>query len=248
MKMRLLSGRVSFVLLAAWVPTWVSAQTHNVVAKVTIKMAAEIGPAVAGASGSDPSDAVVWLTPADGTKVNLEAKNAKRPQMAQHNRAFQPNLLVVPVGSTVDFPNTDPFFHNVFSLFDGKRFDLGLYEAGQSNSVRFDRVGVSLLFCNIHPEMNGVVIVLDTPYYGVSDGTGSVELRGVPDGDYQVHVWYARSSPESLHAIARKVTISNSSYDLGLITIAANPPLSLTHKNKYGQEYPSNSGTSYKQP
>jgi len=65
-------------------------------------------------------------------------------------------VLVVPVGSVVDFPNHDPFFHNVFSLFDGKRFDLGLYEAGATNSVRFDRLGVSFLFCNIHPEMSAV--------------------------------------------------------------------------------------------
>lgn len=248
MKMRVVSGCLSLALLAACIPMPTSAQSQNVVAKVAIKPAAEAESSAAWNLGSSAAGVVLWLTATDGTKVNAVAKSAKHLEIAQHNRAFEPNLLVVPVGSTVDFPNKDPFFHNVFSLFDGKRFDLGLYEAGGSSSVRFDRVGVSLLFCNIHPEMNAVVIALDTPYYGVSDSAGSVELHGVPDGNYQLHVWYERSSPESLHAVTRRVTVSSSSRDLGVITVAGNPLLTLTHKNKYGQEYPSNTGSGYKQP
>ena len=76
---------------------------------------------------------------------------------------FTPHILVVPVGSVVRFPNADPFFHNVFSLFDGKRFDLGLYEAGSTKEVTFSREGLSYIFCNIHPEMSAVVISLSTP-------------------------------------------------------------------------------------
>ena len=85
----------------------------------------------------------------------------------QKNRVFQPHLLIIPVGSVVQFPNADPFFHNVFSLFDGKRFDLGLYEAGSTKSVTFSREGVSYIFCNIHPEMSAVILTLSTSLYSV---------------------------------------------------------------------------------
>ena len=83
---------------------------------------------------------------------------------------FTPHLLVVPVGATVAFPNADPFFHNVFSLFDGKRFDLGLYEAGSSRNVHFERKGISYIFCNIHPQMAAIVIALTTPLWATAAG------------------------------------------------------------------------------
>src|SRR6185295_5385878 len=89
-------------------------------------------------------------------------------RMVQKNKKFEPRLLAIPIGSSVDFPNQDPFFHNVFSLYNGKRFDLGLYEAGGSKTVRFDKAGVSFIFCNIHPEMTATVFVVSTPYYAVS--------------------------------------------------------------------------------
>ena len=92
----------------------------------------------------DLSDVVLWLKPLDragGGGPVLTEQSHKKLQLTQKDKSFQPHVLVVPVGSAVDFPNRDPFFHNVFSMFDGKRFDLGLYEAGASNSVRFDRLG-----------------------------------------------------------------------------------------------------------
>ena len=76
---------------------------------------------------------------------------------------------MIPAGGKVEFPNHDPFFHNVFSLFDGKRFDLGLYESGTTHFVQFDKPGISFIFCNIHAQMNAVVIALNTPYYAISD-------------------------------------------------------------------------------
>ena len=86
--------------------------------------------------------------------------------LRQKNKTFEPHLLVVTKGSTVEFPNLDPWFHNVFSLFNGKKFDLGLYEAGTTRTVHFDREGVSYIFCNIHPEMSAVVVVVASSYYG----------------------------------------------------------------------------------
>ncbi len=127
------------------------------------------------------------------------------PTITQRDKAFEPHLLVVPVGTVVQFPNKDPFFHNVFSLFDGKRFDLGLYEAGSSKPVHFDRAGVSFLFCNIHPEMSAVIVAVGSPYYAVSDKDGHVTLPNVPDGRYEVRVWYERSMPEELKKLAEVV-------------------------------------------
>src|SRR5215469_8130078 len=115
--------------------------------------------------------AVVWLQPRAPSLVPTAAPG--HFTLLQKDRAFVPHLLVIPAGSVVSFPNADPFFHNVFSLFNGKRFDLGLYEAGATREVVFSRVGVSYIFCNIHPEMSAVVVALSTPFYGISDKKGS---------------------------------------------------------------------------
>jgi hypothetical protein len=169
-------------------------------------------------------------------------------QVVQKNKSFHPHLTVVRVGSMVDFPNHDPFFHNVFSLFDGKRFDLGLYEAGATNSVRFDHVGVSYLFCNIHPEMSAVVVAVDTPYYGVSDKAGNLAIENVPNGKYELHVWYERSVPDVLKGLTRYVTFATDSRDLGAITVPQDPAFTPAHKNKYGQDYAPPPKPGYSQP
>jgi plastocyanin len=158
-------------------------------------------------------------------------------QLVQRNKSFEPHILVVQVGAPVQFPNKDPFFHNVFSLYDGKRFDLGLYEAGSSKTVHFDRPGVSFLFCNIHPEMSAVVIAVDSPYHGLSDRTGHVNIAGVPNGRYRMHVWYERSLAADLQQLERVVTISPSERALDPIRVIENPDFTLAHKNKYGQDY-----------
>ena len=198
----------------------------------------------------DASDVVVWLRPLDASPVEpVSGEQArKRPQVIQKNKSFQPHLTVVRVGSVVDFPNHDPFFHNVFSLFDGKRFDLGLYEAGATNSVRFDHPGVSYLFCNIHPEMSAVVLALDTPYYGVSDKHGSITIENTPDGKYELHLWYERSVPEALKALTRNINISAELRDLGTIAVPEDPGFAPAHKNKYGQDYPPPPKQGYSQP
>ena len=108
---------------------------------------------------SKAGDVVLWLTPLEGVDQPLPASFTQQPpRLVQLNKSFQPHILVVPVGSVVEFPNHDPFFHNVFSLFEGKRFDLGLYEAGTTRDVRFDKVGISYIFCNIHPQMSAVIL------------------------------------------------------------------------------------------
>jgi plastocyanin len=190
-------------------------------------------------SAADASGVVVWLVPADGS-AEAEAQTVaggRSPQIIQRNKTFEPHVLAVQVGTVVAFPNEDPFFHNIFSLFDGKRFDLGLYEAGTTRSVRFDRAGVSFLFCNIHPQMSAVVIAVETPYFALSDRAGHWVIPGVPDGRYEMHVWYERSLPEDLKSLARPVVISASNRTLDRIRVVQNPNFTLAHKNKYGQDY-----------
>jgi len=181
---------------------------------------------------------VVWLTPEAGTVKPVTFRQMKQPRLVQRNKSFDPHLLVVPVGSVVAFPNHDPFFHNVFSLFEGKRFDLGLYEAGSTRDVHFDKPGISYIFCNIHPEMSAVVVALETPYYGISDLRGQVVIAGVPSGKYVLRVWHESALPETLKAMTREVTISATSSTLGVLRIAESN-LPSGHKNLYGLEYDS---------
>jgi plastocyanin len=225
-------------------------QLNTVSAHVEIKKKADPKQVKEARLPANLSEVVLWLKPreiAEADSAPAEQPH-KRLQLIQKNKNFQPHVLVVPVGSTVDFPNHDPFFHNVFSLFDGKRFDLGLYEAGATNSVRFDRLGVSFLFCNIHPEMSAVVIAVDTPYYGVSDGAGNITIHDLPDGKYELHMWYERSLPEDLKTLKRSVTVSATTKDLGTILVLENPNFSPAHKNKYGQDYTSPSAQPYSNP
>jgi len=199
------------------------------------------------------SGAVVWLEQVPGTTdIPIPTAPANTPgplRLTQRNKSFEPHLLVVPVGAAVEFPNRDPFFHNVFSLFEGKRFDLGLYEAGTTRSVHFDRVGISYIFCNIHPEMSAVVVALNTPYYGISDQRGDIVIPGVPPGRYVLHVWHQSSLPESLNLLSRQVTVSQAENSIGVVRLTATD-LPSTHKNKYGRDYdrPTPASPAYARP
>jgi plastocyanin len=193
---------------------------------------------------------VVWLTPLSESGSENALLPARRAVLLQKNKTFEPHLLVIPVGSEVDFPNKDPFFHNVFSLFDGKRFDLGLYESGTTRSIRFDRAGVSFLFCNIHSEMSAVIVTLDTPYFSISDRTGQVTIPNVPPGRYALHTWREGTSTTALKNLMKSILVSSGSASFGKLVMPDNAPLPLTHKNKYGQDYvnPNPPGVVYEHP
>jgi len=225
------------------------AQQAPVTAQVEILKRGAETESVASGETADRSNVVIWLSPLVRAAAAAESPSAQPvPQLVQHNKSFEPHVLVVQVGSEVRFPNKDPFFHNVFSLFDGKRFDLGLYEAGSSKSVRFDRAGVSFLFCNIHEQMSGVVIAVDTPYFGLSDRAGRVSIPNVPGGRYQMYVWFERSSVADLKNLDRVVTISDSARSLGKIRVLEKRNFTLAHKNKYGQDYVPPPTAGYSQP
>jgi len=181
---------------------------------------------------------VVWLTPVPaGADPLVMPSSAAAPRLVQKNKSFEPHVLVVPAGSLVEFPNRDPFFHNVFSLFEGKRFDLGLYEAGTSRMVRFDRPGISYIFCNIHPEMSAVVITLATPLYAVSSAEGQLSMAGVPYGRYMLHIWSEGIGPENEQPAPREITIGDNAASLGVIRVPQASAQHIAHKNKYGRQY-----------
>jgi len=184
---------------------------------------------------SNASQAVIWLIPV-GTPLQTPRQDPARiPQLVQKNKSFQPSLIVIPVGGKVEFPNRDPFFHNVFSLFEGKRFDLGLYESGTTRFVQFDKPGISFIFCNIHAQMSAVVVALATPYYAISDSRGDVNIANVPPGRYELQVFHASVAPDALHALTREITVSDGESSIGTFTL--NETDVTVHKNKYGSDY-----------
>ncbi len=208
-----------------------------------------IGPNGKVWRGGQQSDTVVWLTPLQPSQ-NQESPPTPVVHLTQKNKNFDPHVLVIPAGTSVEFPNHDPFFHNVFSLFDGKRFDLGLYEAGGTRFVHFERAGISYIFCNIHPEMSAIVIALSTPYYGRTDSSGNLTIRAVPAGRYVLHVWSERAVPEAAGALTREVTVADDSSSLGSIKLQLTTDALPPHKNKYGRDYdkPVPSNPVYEQP
>ena len=216
-----------------------AAQTNDVAGQPAQAVKGEVRLIYADSGGTvmDSSRVVVWLVPMD--TVRPIRFNAKRPnyRMVQHNKTFEPNLLVVPMGSVVVFPNLDPWFHSVFSLYRGKRFDLGLHEAGSRKEVRFDRPGASYVFCNIHPEMVAVVLTVDSEFYGISDKAGHISIAAVPPGRYLLHVWSENATPEALQALERLIIIGNGSHSLPTVSIPATRQISMKHKNKFGRDY-----------
>lgn len=216
------------------------AQNADVSVRLEIDAAPRRAPAAEGA---------VWLV-RQGTAPLREdldalAQQPKSYQIVQKGKEFHPHLLVVPVGSSIEFPNADPFFHNVFSLFEGKRFDLGLYEAGSRRSVRFDREGISYLFCNIHPEMGAVIISLRTPYYAMLGPDRAAVIRNVPEGEYLLRVWSEDSTEESLRAAERKIEVKTGKVETFSVHATARATNAPAHKNKFGEDYPSQSKQTY---
>lgn len=216
------------------------AQTLDVQAQIEVM---HPGAHKSSAHGTPP-DVVLWLHPLTPAVRDADPVVPGHFRMAQKNKSFHPHLLVIPLGSTVAFPNLDPFFHNVFSQFNGKRFDLGLYEAGSTRDVHFDHEGVSFIFCNIHPEMSAVIITLDTPWYAISSGGGPVVLHKLPPGSYELHVWAEGAATKELDSLTRRVHISPEHTDLGVIAVRASgtPP---PHKNKFGEDYRPDSSSPY---
>jgi plastocyanin len=184
----------------------------------------------------DKSGIVIWLEPLSGTQP-LPKAEPLRLQMVQKNKTFSPHIMAIPLGSTVEFPNSDPIFHNAFSNYNGQIFDLALYPPGTSRKVTFEREGIVRVFCNIHSSMSAVIVVLRTPFYAVSNRDGSFEIDQVPEGSYRLGVYYERATEQTLAALHRTVEVDSGSKDLGEIAISESGYLPIPHLNKYGKKY-----------
>ncbi len=173
--------------------------------------------------------AVVWLP----GSVAPERRPKQPPRLAQHDKRFEPRVLAVPAGTTVEFPNYDRIFHNVFSLSSNATFDLGLYRNGDYRPYTFKTPGLVKVYCNIHPQMAAFVMVVDGDLVALTGPDGVARLEGVPPGRHEVRVWDERGGEKS-----------------ETVEVAAGAPASLDvlldgsryrespHKNKHGKDYP----------
>ena len=182
----------------------------------------------------DYSGVAVWLEPV-GTAPPPAPLHVR---MLQKDKMFQPHLLVVTVGSTVEFPNLDPIFHNAFSNYDGQLFDVGLYPPGSTRTIHFSRPGIVRVFCNIHSSMSAVIVVLDTPLFGITGQDGRFEIAGVPDGERDLTFIHERATQAALRSAGRRIAISGERVSVPPVAISETGYLSIPHKNKYGQDYP----------
>jgi plastocyanin len=185
------------------------------------------------------SNVVVWLNDSNPESSTLLRANAIQAKMLQKNKMFTPHVLPIPVGSTIEFPNADPIFHNAFSNYNGQIFDIGLYPPGSTRSVKFQKPGIVRVFCNIHASMSAVIVVLSSPWFATSDSEGVFEIEGVPEGSYQLGLYYERATEQTLSALQRTVSVGAATVDLGTIPISESGYLSIPHLNKYGNPYPS---------
>ena len=199
-------------------------------------VAAQAGEAVSGRvtvlekdnrPAQDVDQAVIWLT-----GPNAPAAEPTAVEMATENKQFVPRLIMVPAGSTVSFPNHDPFNHNVFSLSPEHPFDLGLYGRGGARSVSFEHPGIIRVFCNVHAQMRAIVVVRETALVTQPGEDGTFRLTGVPPGDYLLHVWHERA-PE----ITRPLRVGAGAVDPLALTLDARGYHFVQHKDKNGKSY-----------
>ncbi len=150
-------------------------------------------------------DVVVYL------ESDKKAAPLPRAIIDQRDKTFIPHVTVVTAGTTVQFPNHDFVFHNVFAYFNAKKFDLGMYPRGATKTVTFDKKGLVSLLCNIHSEMSAYILVVDTPYYAVTDKQGRYQIKDVPAGTYVLHAWH-----ESGAGAVKTLTVKGETANLNL--------------------------------
>ncbi len=180
----------------------------------------------AGKAAADLGDTVVWVD-------DVKAKpRPARATITMQGKTFVPKVTVVPVGSTVDFPNQDPILHNVFSVSGENRFDLDLYKRPKSGSVTFQVAGLVRVYCNIHPQMSAIVMVRDNPFFAKAGPDGGFRIEGVPAGRHVLKAWHERGGESSTEVVVPGEGEVSAELRLDASTWKRAP-----HKNKYGKDY-----------
>jgi plastocyanin len=187
---------------------------------------------------SDFSNVVVWLTSTEGPPAR---STHKRVQMLQKEKRFSPHILAIATGTSVDFPNLDPIFHNAFSNFNGQIFDVALYPPGSSKSIRFDRPGIVRVFCNIHPSMSGIIVVVNSSYFTTTEPDGAFSLSNVRPGSYAIHFFHERATLETLEKLSHVIPVTSEATELPDAIVSEAGYLPIRHKNKYDRDYLPNS-------
>lgn len=186
----------------------------------------------------DLANVVVFLEPVDPA-AKPKVKGEARGSMALDRRQFSPRVSVVTVGSRIEFPNRDPFSHNVFSKANGG-FDTGVFGRNKTRDHTFGEAGVYPLYCNVHPRMTAFVIALGTPWYTQAGTNGRFELASVPAGQYRLTVWHDRATAET-----REITVPAAGLQDLRVALDARGYKYVQHKNKHGKDYTSSSGDRY---
>jgi plastocyanin len=182
-----------------------------------------------GKDRTDASNAVVWI---EGLHGSERPSAAPRGEMKSASKRFTPRVVAVPVHSKVEFPNVDPIYHNVFSVSAGNRFDLGLYKSGASKEQTFEEPGLVRVYCNIHPQMVGFVMVVDSDRSAVTGADGAFRFEGIPPGSYVLHAWHEEGAEVKVPVTVHGTGDAPISIPIDVSGFRAEP-----HKNKYGKDY-----------
>ena len=187
----------------------------------------------AGSPVPDASNAVVWI---EGARGGGQAP--AEGQMKSEQKKFTPRIVLVRPNATVQFPNADSIYHNAFSVSGANRFDLGLYRSGASREKKFDEPGLVRVYCNIHPQMIGFVMVVDSGFAAVTGPDGAFRFDGVPHGALRVKAWHEEGGETQV-----PVTVGAASDAPLTIRLDVTGFKPVPHKNKYGKDYPPGAGT-----
>ena len=184
-----------------------------------------------GEVSEDLANVVIYLEPLTPPKGRSPAPSTTT--IALEKRQFSPRVRVVVEGSRIEFPNQDPWNHNVFSKTNGG-FDTGVYGRGKTRDQKFEQAGVYSLYCNVHPRMTAFVIALTTPYFTQAGADGRFVLENIPAGQYRMNVWHDRTS-----LVTKEVTVPASGLSNVRTELDARGYKYVQHKNKFGQAYTS---------